>query len=62
MNYILIKVELYKNRKLVDNTLLSNSWNYTQAKWNLFKDNLEILQNININYDIQINEYWQIIF
>ena len=39
----------------------SNSWHYKKAKWSLFKESLERIQNNrNIN-NLEINEHWKII-
>ena len=61
-NHFLIKIELYQIRKFNKDTTKTNCWNYKKAKWNLFRENLDTLQsNINIDDDITINNYWEII-
>ena len=61
-DHLLIKIELYQNGKIIEDVTNNNSWNYRKANWYLFRNNLETVQNnINIDDNIEINVYWEII-
>ena len=54
-DHFLIEIQLYQNRKIIKDNMKSNSWHYKKAKWSLFKESLEALQNNrNIN-NLEIN-------
>ena len=63
-DHFLVKIELYQSNKIIkDNTWNNNSWNYKKAKWTLFSNNLENIQN-NRNFvnNLDINDYWENIY
>ena len=55
-DHFIIKIELYQSNKIFRGNIKINSWNYKKAKWSLFSNDLEIVQN-NRNFDsyLEIN-------
>ena len=60
-DHFLIEIQIYQNRKIFKENMKSNSWHYKKAKWSLFQESLENLQNNRNVNNLEINEYWKII-